>query len=40
MFAQDYPLHNTVYITTDGHSSRITLLVLAHNRSGSDLQAS
>lgn len=32
MSAQDHPLHNTVYITTDGHSSRITLLVLAHNQ--------
>lgn len=28
MFAQDYLLHSTVYITTDGHPSRLALLDL------------
>ena len=40
MFAQDYPLHSTVYTTTGGHPSCIALPVLTHNRRGSYLQAS
>lgn len=39
-FAQDYLLHSTVYITTDGHPSRVALLNLALDRSGSYPQAS
>lgn len=35
MFAQEYLLHSTVYITTDGNLFRLALLTLARNRSGS-----
>lgn len=40
MFAQDYMLFSTVYITTDGHPSRVALLILARDHTGSGLQAS
>lgn len=36
MFAQDYfMLLSTVYITTDGHPSRVALLILARDHTGS-----
>lgn len=36
MFAQDYfMLLSTVYITTDGHLSRVALLILARDHTGS-----